>query len=94
MPFVELARRKLLNENQIPENELTPGDRCYRHYRKMVERWKFTPRWTTAHEIFRDLIESQDAPEESLAAALAWQVFFNLYVIPYEIKKREENGDI
>ena len=28
------------------------------------------------------------------AAALAYDVFFNFYVIPYERQKQEENGDI
>ena len=29
-----------------------------------------------------------------VAYALAWQVFFNLHVMEYERKKREENGDV
>ncbi len=28
------------------------------------------------------------------AAALAYDIFFQFYAIPYEVKKREENGDI
>jgi len=32
--------------------------------------------------------------QDRMAYKLAWQVFFNLYVMPYELKKRKENGDI
>jgi hypothetical protein len=75
----------------------------------MVDRWKSNPRWTTAHEIYKGVIlhrdshDTYDSEHSSLACELcdklvshelAWQVFFQLYVMPYELKKREENGDI
>jgi hypothetical protein len=34
-----------------------------------------------------------DIYQRKAAYQLAWQVFFQFYVIPYELKKREENGD-
>jgi hypothetical protein len=75
----------------------------------MVERWKKEPRWTTAHKIYIDVMRHaaihdcdncHDEEDECTlcdgvaAHDLAWQVFFQLYVMPYELKKREENGDI
>jgi hypothetical protein len=63
----------------------------------MVDRWRANPRWTTAHEIYKDTIYGPDSLasiEEMTARDLAWQVFFNIHIMDYERKKREENGDI
>ena len=57
----------------------------------MVEQWKESPRWKTAHNIYKHINNLNDT---SAAYELAWQVFFQLYVMPYELKKREENGDV
>jgi len=94
MPFVEQYRR-VANLNLL--NEIQPGDLCYIHYKRMVDQWRANPRWTTAHEIYRDLMISPTVAidvNEQVARRLAWQVFFQLHVIPYELQKRDENGDI
>lgn len=93
MPFITQDLRDKLSKSPWLADE--PGELCYLHYKEMVGRWKVNPRWTTAHEIFRDMLHNNLEKEDDFAASrLAWQVFFNLYVMPYELKKREENGDI
>lgn len=105
MPFIIPKRREIIDEYGGleallrlggSENYIQPGDRCYVFYKEMVRRWEESPRWTTAHNIFKDLIKvHEDVSEDDYCAAvLAWEVFFQLYVMPYELKKREENGDI
>jgi hypothetical protein len=73
-----------------------PGDRCFVFYREMIQAWRASPRWTTAHELRKkkdnDLVYLGTDDRTSLN--LAWDVFFNLHVMPYEIKKREENGEV
>jgi hypothetical protein len=96
-PFIKQEQRKLLEKK--PWAAITPGDKCYVFYKEMVDKWKKNPRWTTAHEIFRDvLLINEHQPhlenDDSVANHLAWQVFFQLHVIPYELQKMEENGDI
>ena len=93
MPFVEQYRRV---ENLQLLNEIQPGDLCYIHYKKMVDQWKASPRWSTAHAIYADLIFGPvpEGLDNEAAKHLAWQVFFQLYVMPYEWQKKEENGDI
>ena len=98
MPFVKPDRRLLLNAGKIRSADLEPGDRCYLYYKKMVEAWRAEPRWTTAHTIYKSNFMAVSRDEFSLdnytARYLAWLVFFQLHVMPYELKKREENGDI
>ncbi len=106
MPFITPERRLALARGEAPE---VVGDLCYIAYKEMVRRWKEEPRWTTAHNIFKDLKNpnhkcaflyknldythygSQDL---GLAENLAWQVFFQNYVMPYEREKEKENGTI
>jgi len=105
MPFVTKDRRKIIYEEGLdglhdyPERGMGPqvGDICYSYYKPMVDKWKANPRWTTAHEIYKNLHMmpvGKMTDDEWAAKDLAWQVFFQLYVMPYELKKREENGDI
>ena len=83
MPFVELEHR----EKQDFE---VPGDRCYIEYRKIMTAWAASPRWTMV-----DAIAAQIWPDKwKRALILAFLVFFCLHVMPYEEKKRKENGDI
>lgn len=102
MPFIIQKRRDMVDKDQYysvsktPES-IQPGDRCYFYYKQMVERWKKNPRWTTAHEIFKDMLDDdleKLGAEDFVASRLAWQVFFIKYVWPYELKKMDENGDI
>lgn len=98
MPFIEQGRRKIINGSQGLDglDEIKPGDRCYVFYKEMVDEWKAAPRWTTAHNIYKAMMyDGNDSCADSfIAHQLAWQVFFVWYVIPYELKKCKENGDI
>jgi hypothetical protein len=78
----------------------TLGDYCFLYYRPMVQAWKLSRRWTTAHELYRKMREETHGDkgklleiDEVAAYELAWQVFFNLHVMPYEIEKRTVNGE-
>lgn len=109
MPFIENSKRPLVRDNPSLHMK-QPGDRCYLIYLEMVSRWRKEPRWTTADAIHAEFVmDTEDnaflealyskAPttgwnELCNAASLAWQVFFQFYVLPYEIQKRKENGDI
>jgi hypothetical protein len=93
VPFVTQSHR------DSPDPRIV-GDLCYIAYKEMVDQWKANPRWTTAHNIYlgmrintSHLTLTKDLDKRT-AYELAWQVFFNLYVMDYERKKREENGDI
>jgi len=95
MPFITPDRRKAINERGVGVlTEITPGDICYAYYKPMVDAWKANPRWTTAHNIYKDMLGCYELEETMTAHHLAWQVFFQLYVMPYELKKQAENGDI
>lgn len=99
MPFIIQPRREAALKDQLPDTQV--GDRCYKFYKPMVDRWKKEPRWTTAHNIYKDMLYSlhkthlANIPcDDCTAAQLAWQCFFNFYVIDYEKVKEEENGSI
>ena len=91
MPFITEEHRKDTDVN-------VPGDRCYLFYKEMVEDWRRQPRWATADTIMVRLLDYLDRrtvnQSNRAAALLAFMVFFNLEVMPYELKKREENGDV
>jgi hypothetical protein len=91
MPFIKQEKRAWVEAGGTSE----PGDRCYRYYKQMKQKWKENPRWTTAHEIYKGVtLDAMEGWEEELSRDLAWQVFFQLEVLPYELRKREENGDV
>lgn len=83
MPFVNEEHRK------NPDGSI-PGDLCFMYYRKIMEEWRATPRWTTIDTILSKLVKD---PNER-AFLLAFLVFFNIHGMEYEQKKRAENGDI
>lgn len=106
MPFIKEERRQgLLDKTIEPEGY---GDLCFIVYHEMVAQWKTNPRWATAHQIKKQHIVNYEPnfgwfkgenmgfnyADYRTATSLAWDVFFQLHVMPYEIKKREENGDI
>lgn len=94
MPFITQERRNIIDAGDDPEN-IELGDICYMYYKPLVDRWRESPRWATAHWLYKNIVLSPPLNLEHQAARdLAWQVFFQLYVMPYELKKREENGDI
>jgi hypothetical protein len=100
MPFIKQDRRSVIDEHGkagFDMFDLQVGDICYYYYKPMVDAWKKSPRWTTAHNLYKDVQRRQglhQSAEEKAAESLAWQVFFQLYVMPYELQKRHENGDI
>ena len=102
MPFIT-PQDRLRVEIEGPR---TVGDLCYIAYKEMVQQWKENPRWTTAHTIYRSLHRSSpidrmtynhsyfEWTDGEMAVDLAWQVFFQNYVMPYEREKEKENGTI
>lgn len=73
------------------------GDRCYFYYKPMVDRWKADPRWTTAHEIYKEVIDGRyhgSPSDDEVARELAWQCLFYFHVLPYELENKKLNGDI
>lgn len=103
MPFIVQERRQPMLDGSLQEPQ--PGDFCYLHYKGMVDAWNASPRWTTAHNLFKKLLldraldwqEMEPKPthdDNFVARELAWQVFFIKYVMPYEDKKEAENGTI
>lgn len=68
------------------------GDLCFVEYKPMKEEWDKTRRWTTAHNQYKRVFGIRT--DGQAAKELAWWVHFVLNVIPYEIEKRAENGDV
>ena len=87
MPFVT-------QEHRDKPDITIPGDRCYIYYKKMVDEWKKSPRWTTADALYHFVKTEDILLSEQVAKELAWQVFFQKYVMPYEDLKGKENGTI
>lgn len=107
MPFILQERRNRINDGALGIcglQTIEPGDLCYVHYKRMVDQWRENPRWTTAHNIRSNMFfgsedgneihAGNDTKDDFIAKELAWEVFFQLEVIPYEILKRDANGDI
>jgi|GEM_PF-3564832 len=109
MPFTTTEAR-LETVEHPSKALLIPGNRTWAIYREMKRLWKLERRWTTADTIYRDFVFdtefndflvglSNKAPllgwmDICCASHLAWQVFFNLEVMPYELEKRAENGEV
>lgn len=83
MPFVEKSHR------DKPDKSIA-GDRCYIHYRRMMNMWKLNPCWTTFDEMTKSLYPN----DEQRALFLATLVFFKWHVESYERQKEAENGEI
>ncbi len=97
MPFIPQKDREELKAGRLPK---TAGERCYNHYRWMVEVWNADKRWTTADDIYKKVTLYSSPPqglksgEDQRAKELAWQVFFQVHVMKYELEKQKLNGDI
>lgn len=92
MPFITQTERNALARG---DQTKSAGQACYTYYVPMVIAWRKERRWTTAHNLYRGIREkSYPDADEKAAAELAWQVFFNLHVMPYEKEQQEKNGDI
>lgn len=104
MPFTAQERRQPMLDGTLQEPQ--PGDFCYLHYKGFVDAWKASPRWTTAHNLYAQLLKDRmldwwgdEEPKPNhdtnfVGRELAWQVFFIKYVMPYEDQKEAENGTI
>lgn len=85
MPFVKKECRA---EGHVP---CSVGDLCYLEYRKLIDAWQKERRWTTAHNLFKQTFDVDDA---QAAKTLAYLVFFCDHVMRYEYENQMENGDI
>jgi hypothetical protein len=83
MPFVSPEHR------ESPDMTVA-GDRCYVEARRIWAMWYKNPRWTTVDEIASFIYPNPI----KRAFFLAFLVFFAMRVMPYEIEKLRENGDI
>lgn len=93
MPFIPQKRRTWISEDTLGVPQ--PEDRCYVYYKEMIRKWKVYPSWTVAHHIYWDVkLNTEEGYDNQFAKELAWQVFFQLEVIPYELRQREKNGDV
>ncbi len=93
MPFITSEARRMTDKI----GPQVVGDRCFIYYRDMLRAWRGSPRWTTAHELYRDKVMPKNlnrSDDEQAAVELAWQVFFQLHVMPYELHKRTLNGEV
>ena len=96
MPFITHNERVELAEGKPAE---TVGQRCYLEYIQMVAAWNKEPRWTTAHKIYKGVLDAKTSAlpiitDQLVAKDLAWQVFYSRYVWPYEQEAIKRNGDI
>lgn len=99
MPFVSIICRS-------PRHKpCAVGDLCYNAYYPLVLSWRLTRRWTTAHNLLKGLAwwtikewatyrTKYGLADYVIASVLAYKVFFAFHVLPYEVEKRAENGDI
>lgn len=89
MPFVKNDLRAPLMLGDIKPK--VPGDLCFLEYTKIMLAWRQEPRWTTIHNEFKRITGVDD---KQAAAFLAFLEFYFNHGHPYEIEKKEENGDI
>jgi hypothetical protein len=107
MPFITQQKRDFVEAYGLDGTNFFPevGDRCYFFYKDMVRQWKENPRWRTAHQIYKDMVEAiegervvdqerEGVDDDDVAYQLAWQVFFMWWVVPYEKEKEKLNGPI
>lgn len=92
MPFITPEARRI-TDSIGPQ---TAGDRCFIAYREMVRRWKISRRWTTAHELYKEMLAKRPykTMDDAVAEELAWQVFFIKHVMVYENEKAAINGEV
>jgi hypothetical protein len=103
MPFITPDKRELVDKDvRLAE---APGDLCYYFYKKLLNEWAKEKRWTTAHNLYKQLVLNIDhlaelsdtnytQGDKVTALHLAWQVFFSFHVLPYEGDMREKNGEV
>lgn len=89
MPFVKQDLRAPLLTGDIKPKAV--GDLCFLEYSEIMAAWRKDPRWTTIHNQFKRATGMND---DQAAAFLAFLEFYFNHGHPYEIEKKEENGDI
>lgn len=89
MPFVKQDLRAPLITGDIKPQAV--GDLCFLEYSELMQKWRNNPRWTTIHNMLKDRFGLSD---NQTAAFLAFLEFYFNHGHPYEIEKKEENGDI
>lgn len=89
MPFVERNLRAPLIMGDIDPKAV--GDLCFLEYYQIMRAWRENPRWTTVHNEFKRIFKVDD---KKAAAFLAFLEFYFNHGHPYEIEKKEQNGDI
>lgn len=89
MPFVKNDLRAPLLTGDIKPQAV--GDLCFLEYSRIMQAWRTSPRWTTIHNEFKRIFKVDD---QKAAAFLAFLEFYFNHGHPYEIEKKEENGDI
>lgn len=89
MPFVKQDLRAPLLTGDIKPTAV--GDLCFLEYSRIMQAWRTSPRWTTIHNEFKRIFGVDDS---KAAAFLAFLEFYFNHGHPYEIEKKEENGDI
>ena len=89
MPFVKQDLRAPLLLGDIDPK--AAGDLCFLEYSKIMMAWRNESRWTTIHNEFKRIFKVDD---EKAAAFLAFLEFYFNHGHPYELEKKEENGDI
>ena len=89
MPFVKPELREPLVRGDIIPKSV--GDMCFLEYSQIMQNWRNEPRWTTIHNEAKRLFDLSD---DAAAKFLAFIEFYFNHGHPYEIEKKEENGDI
>lgn len=89
MPAVKQDRRAPLLRGDLQPTE--KGDLCYLEYVPLITAWRNERRWTTAHNEFKRLFNTDDG---QTAKFLAFLEFYIREVHVYENEKFEENGNI
>ncbi len=84
MPFVT-------NEHREKPDPSIPGDLCFTYYKPLVDGWNKERRWTTWHNMCRDLFQMTDDQTAKFSAAIE---FYIRHVHKYEDEKEQENGKI
>jgi len=88
MPFTKQSDRVSALRGVISK----VGDLCFLEYRSLKQEWDQERRWTIAHAQYTKVFNVGN--DKQAAKELAWWVHFVLNIIPYELEKREEHGDV
>jgi len=110
MPFTTPEKRKkvdTLTDQEVREILLTykstefgfnVGDKCYYFYKKMMIKWHKERRWTTIHNIYKQMrgqVKLNNIDEDAQRAyELAFKVFFSRHAMKYEDEMEKRNGII